>query len=55
MRDEEIIESVCSSFEMEGLIATEEDKERGRAILSGEKTIDQVIEELNQKWERKQI
>lgn len=50
MTDEEILESVCSSFEMEGLVATEEDRQRGRAILSGEKTIEQVIEELDQKW-----
>lgn len=50
MTKEEIIKSVSASFEMEGLIVTEQDKERGKAILSGEKTIEQVIDELNQKW-----
>lgn len=50
MTEEEIIKSVSASFEMEGLIVTEQYKERGKTILSGEKTIEQVIDELNKKW-----
>ncbi len=47
---EETIESVRASFAMENLIMTVEDCERGRSILTGEKTIEQVIGELNKKY-----
>ena len=49
LKIEEIIDSVSASFEMEGFVVTEEDRERGRAILSGEKDIEQVVKEINDK------
>lgn len=50
MTIEETIESVKASFAMENFVMTEEDRERGVAILSGTKTIEEVIAELNKKY-----
>ena len=46
MTMQETIDNVCASFEIEGLWMTPEDRKRGEAILSGKKTIDEVIREL---------
>ena len=44
------IESVRASFAMEGMRLTDEDITRAKEILSGRKTIDEIIEELNLKY-----
>lgn len=44
------IESVRASFAMEGMRLTDEDIMRAKEILSGRKTIDEIIEELNSKY-----
>ena len=46
MTIQETIESVRSSFAMEDFIMTEEDRERGIAILSDEKSIEEVIQSI---------
>ncbi len=50
MTIQETINSVRASFAMEDQIMTREDEIRGRAILTGEKTIDEVITELSKKY-----
>ena len=49
MTVQEIIESVRASFEMEGFLMTTDDRKRGESILSGRKSIEEVIRELKDK------
>lgn len=46
----ETIENVKASFEMEDMQMSEEDKRRGISLLSGERTIDDIIAEIRQKY-----
>lgn len=46
----EIVENVRASFEMENMIMTSEDEQRGLEILSGNLSIDQAIEEIKKKY-----
>lgn len=50
MTTTEIVENVRSSFEMEGMTMTGEDEKRGLAILQGKIDIEQVIEEIKNKY-----
>ena len=43
---QEIIDNVRASFEIEDLCMTVEDRNRGEAILSGKKSIEEIIKEL---------
>ena len=46
MTMQEIIDNVRASFEIEDLCMTVEDRNRGEAILSGKKSIEEIIKEL---------
>ena len=50
MTDTQIMKNVQASFMMEGLEATKEDNERGMKILRGEVKINDVIDEIKNKY-----
>lgn len=50
MTNKDIVENVTACFEMEGFVLTEEDKERGLAILKGEIDVEQVVEDIKNKY-----
>lgn len=50
MTDTQIMKNVQMSFLMEGLEATKEDNERGMKILRGEVKINDVIDEIKNKY-----
>lgn len=55
MTMQETIENVRASFEIEGLLMTQDDRERGESILSGKKSIDDVIRELKDELHNEQL
>lgn len=46
----EIVENVRASFEMENMIMTSEDEQRGLDILNGKLSIEQAVEEIKKKY-----
>ena len=50
--NQETIDSVRASFAMEGLEMTQEDERRGEEILTGERSVDDVIAEISLKYVR---
>ena len=46
----EIVENVRASFEMENMIMTHEDEQRGLDILNGKSDIEQAVEEIKRKY-----
>ncbi|MBQ1473153.1 MAG: antitoxin VbhA family protein [Lachnospiraceae bacterium] len=52
MTVQETIDSVRASFAMEGLEMTQEDERRGEEILTGERSVDDVIAEISLKYVR---
>lgn len=50
MTDEEILNEVRSSFRLEGIYITQEQEERAKRLLSGEATLDELIDEIKQKY-----
>ena len=55
MTMQETIESVRASFEIEGLYMTQDDRKRGESILSGKKSIDDVIRELKDELRNEEV
>lgn len=44
------IENVRATFAMENMVMSKEDEQRGRDILEGKKTIEQIISEIKEKY-----
>lgn len=52
LNNKEIIENVRASFAMEDMKMAPEDENHGMAILTGEKNVEQVIKEIQKKYEK---
>ena len=48
--NDQIVNNIRASFAMEGISITEEDEERGRHILAGTRSIEQIILEITEKY-----